>query len=386
MENNNHIYLDHAATSFPKPQKVLDLMVETYSRLGASPGRGGYDLSVEAADFVFQTREKIARFFHAPDPDRVVFTANATDSLNLAIQGIIGPGDHVVATQLEHNSVLRPLFHLHERCQVEYDLVRFDGQGQVDPEEIAKTIKPKTKLVVLSHASNILGSVQPVPEIAGVCAERGIPLLLDVAQSAGHVQIDMTGWNVQAIAFTGHKALLGPNGIGGLIVSPELDIKSTRFGGTGLDSINPRHTQSFPHRLEAGTLNTLGIYGLSAALDYLGDEENQVRERQKGMALCKRLYEGLGTIPGVVIHSPPPSAQGVPLLTCTVKGMASADVGDILDGDYHIAVRTGLHCAPLTHASLGTSASGAVRFSLGFFNKEEEIDRTIAAMAAIAAC
>ena len=385
MDYRSLIYLDNAATSFPKPPEVLDKMLATYSRLGASPGRGGYDLAVEAGDLVMQTRQKIARFFHAPDPERVIFAANATDALNLAIQGMVGPGDHVVATQLEHNAVLRQLFHLKESCRVEYDLVSFDGRGQVDPDEIARAIKPATKLVIVCHASNVLGTVQPVREIARVCAEHGIPLLLDAAQSAGHVPVDMTAWHVQALAFTGHKALLGPHGSGGLVLAPGADIASTRFGGTGIDSHSLRHTQAFPHRLEAGTLNTLGVFGLAAALDYLGDEEKREREQHKGMALIERLYEGLRSIPGITIVSPPPSGQGVPLLTCTVSGMASEDVAAILDGDYNIAVRAGLHCAPLAHAALGTAASGAVRFSLGRFNTEEEIDRTIKAMAAIAA-
>jgi cysteine desulfurase/selenocysteine lyase len=382
--SNSIIYLDNAATSFPKPREVLEKMVETYARLGVSPGRGGYDLATEAAELVFQTRQKLARFFCAPDPERVIFTANATDALNIAIQGLIRPGDHVVSTRLEHNSVLRPLYHLREQGWIEYDLVSFDGSGYVDPQEIKMVIRPNTRLVIVCHASNVLGTVQPVAEIAGICLERGIPLLLDAAQSAGHVPINMSDWGIGAIAFTGHKALFGPSGIGGLILSPELNVRATRFGGTGIESRSLVHTQSFPHRLEAGTLNLAGIFGLSAGLDYL-EQKGSGQLWQREMALIQRLHRGLSSAPGVVIHSPPPTEQGVPVLTCNIKGMDSWDVGDILDGDYGIAVRTGLHCAPFVHVDLGTDSTGAVRFSPGPFNTNEDIDQAIEALAAIAA-
>ncbi|GBF34704.1 cysteine desulfurase [Desulfocucumis palustris] len=376
------IYLDNAATSFPKPREVMDRMVDTYARLGVSPGRGSYDLSMEAADLVFQTRRKVARFFGAPDPERVIFAANATDALNLAILGLVGPGDHVVATRLEHNSVLRPLFHLAKQCGIEYDLVAFDGSGHVDPEAVARAIRPDTRLVICTHASNVLGTVQPVPDIARVCAGRGVPLLIDTAQSAGHVRIDMAKWNVSAVAFTGHKALLGPSGIGGLVLSSRLEVNSTRFGGTGIDSRSLLHTQAFPYRLEAGTLNLLGIFGLLAGLDYL-EKEGLEHVQQREMAMTRRLYEGLSAIPRVALHSPKPTDNDVPVLTCTVKGVTSEDAGAILDGDYGIAVRTGLHCAPLVHADLGTDASGAIRFSMGRFNTGEDIDRALEAMEAI---
>ncbi len=385
MPDNKTIYLDNAATSFPKPREVLEQMIETYARLGVSPGRGSYDLAVEAAELVFTTRQKLACFFGAPDPERVIFTANATDALNTAIQGLLHPGDHVVSTRLEHNSVLRPLFHLRERYGIEYDLVRFDGQGQVDPDEVAKALKPNTRLVIICHASNVLGSVQRVPEIARACADRQVPLLLDVAQSAGHIPIDMSGWHIQAVAFTGHKALLAPGGTGGLVLSPELDVASTRFGGTGIESSSPVHTQDYPYRLEAGTLNLAGIFGLSAGIDYLEKEGVPGDGQPPEMALTRRLYDGLRSLPGVIIHSPRPLAQSVPVLTCSIKGMASADAGDILDGDFQIAVRSGLHCAPLVHETLGTAAAGAVRFSPGRFNTEQDIDRAIEAVAAIAA-
>ncbi|NLM51884.1 MAG: aminotransferase class V-fold PLP-dependent enzyme [Firmicutes bacterium] len=383
METNEFIYLDNAATSFPKPPEVLTGMNEKYARYGVSPGRGSYDLAVYAAELVWQTREKLARFFNAPDPNRVIFTANATDALNLAIQGLLQPGDHVVSTQLEHNSVLRPLYHLRERDGIAYDLVPFDEHGLVSPDDIVKAFKPKTKLVVISHASNVLGTVQPIKEIGCLCAEHGIPLLLDVAQSAGHIPINMLEWQVSAIAFTGHKALMGPAGIGGLIISPDLELQTTRFGGTGVDSLNLRHTQSYPHRLEAGTLNMPGIFGLSAALDYL--EQNKTKMQQQKTQLTKLLYEGLREIKGIRLLSPEPKAESVPVLTCTVKDRDASVIGEILDGDYQIAVRTGLHCAPLVHKALRTAETGAVRFSPGPFNTQAQIKLAIRAMAEIAA-
>ena len=267
------IYLDNAATSFPKPASVLSAMVETYAKLGVSPGRGGYDLATEAEALVDRTREKLARFFGAPDPKGVIFANNATDALNLAIQGLLKPGDHVVSTRLEHNSVLRPLHHLRERGLIEYDLVPFDGKGFIDPQEIASAIRRNTKLVVLCHASNVLGTIQPIAEIGRLCAEREVPLLIDAAQSAGVIPIDIAVSRISALAFTGHKSLLGPTGIGGLIIHPELDVQSTRFGGTGVDSKSLVHTQTFPHRLECGTLNFLGIIGLSGGLDFVIGEE-----------------------------------------------------------------------------------------------------------------
>jgi cysteine desulfurase / selenocysteine lyase len=378
------VYLDNAATVFPKPKEVLEQMVETYARLGASPGRGTYDLAMEAAQFVGDVREQVAAFFGASDPERVVFTANATDALNLAIQGLVGPGDHVISTRLEHNSVLRPLFHLKERGWIDYDLVPFDGQGLVRPEDIAGAIRPNTRLVVVCHGSQVLGTVQPAEEISRVCRERGVPLLLDAAQTAGQVPIEMDAWGVSAIAFTGHKALLGPSGSGGLLVTPDLDVSSTRYGGTGVESHSLRHTQEFPYRLEAGTLNLLGVIGLSLGMRYLvrvGMEESHLRE----MTLIGRLREGLGSIPGVSVYSPPPRAADLPVLSCNVEGVVPEDAGAILDGDYGIAVRTGLHCAPLVHADLGTAPAGLVRFSLGHANIEQDIDLALAAMAEIAA-
>ncbi len=380
---NRLIYLDNAATTYPKPRSMLEGMMEAYARMGVSPGRGNYDLAAEAEELVGATRRKLALFFGAPDADRVIFANNATDALNLIIQGLIKTGAHVVSTKLEHNSVLRPLYHLQQRGLIDYDLVPFDGRGFIDPDQVAKAIRPDTRLVIVCHASNVLGTAQPISEIGRVCAERGVPLIIDAAQSAGVIPIDMSAWQVAAIAFTGHKSLLGPTGIGGLVVHPELEVQTTRFGGTGVESRSLIHTQSFPHRLEAGTLNLMGILGLSMGLDLVTAEGPESIHRRE-MELLTRLRDGLASIRGVDLYCAADLSDHVGLMTTNVKGTDPTDVGAILDADFGIAVRAGLHCAPLVHEALGTYSKGGIRFSVGPFNTTGDIDQAIDAMAAIA--
>ncbi len=377
------IYLDNAATAFPKPKSVLESMCDIYGSIGVSPGRGSYDMASEAEALVFDTRQKIARFFNAPDPNGVIFASNATDALNLAIQGLAKPGDHIISTKLEHNSVLRPLYHLQQEGIIEYDLLSFGANGFIDPDDIGKAIKSNTCLVIINHASNVLGTIQPVQEIGRICAERNVPLLIDAAQSAGVVPIDMKEWHISAVAFTGHKSMLGPTGIGGLIIDPDLNVRSTRFGGTGVDSKSPVHTQTLPHRLEAGTINFMGIIGLSAGLDYLvkGGIEN-IHKRE--MSLLESLRDGLLGIDGVHLYSKGDLSNHVAVLTCNVKDIDPFDLGAILDADFGIAVRVGLHCAPLVHQEMGYFPQGGVRFSLGAFNTKEEIEIAIVAMSTIA--
>ncbi len=380
---NRVIYLDNAATTYPKPPSVLERMVATYRQRGVSPGRGGYDMAVEADSLVNEVRRKLARFFGSHDPDRVIFAGNATDALNLVLQGCVKPGDHIVSTRLEHNSVLRPLYHMREQGIIDYDLVSFDSGGFVDPDEIARAIRPNTRAVVVCHASNVLGTVQPVKEIGRVCAERAVPLIVDAAQSAGVIPFDMTEWQVSAVAFTGHKCLMGPAGIGGLVLKPGLDVRTTRFGGTGVDSESLVHTQAFPYRLEAGTLNLLGIIGLSEGVDYvLSEGQGAIHSREMG--LLTRLRDGLSELDGVKLYRADDLSMHVGLLTVTVDGISPQDVGTILDADFGIAVRAGLHCAPLVHADLGTHPHGGVRFSLGPFTARADIDAAIEAMTEIA--
>jgi cysteine desulfurase / selenocysteine lyase len=360
-------------------QRALD----RYLKIGASPSRGGYDLAIEAEDAVSAVRDKLRRFLGAGKDYPLCFGSNATDALNTLIQGLTEPGDHVVSTCLEHNSVLRPLNHLRAQGRIEFDLAGFDANGFVDPGDIAALIRPQTRLVIINHVSNVLGTVQPVAAIGEICRNAGVSLILDVSQSAGSIPIEMEKWHVSGLAFTGHKSLLGPTGIGGLIIHPELPIRSTRFGGTGIDSASLLHTQAFPYRLEAGTLNLLGILALGESLTYLQEIETQ-GYRQREMALTENLRDGLLGIDGIDLYAAQSLENHIPLITCNVRGHVAADVGAILDGDFSIAVRTGLHCAPLVHERLGTAPNGAIRFGLGVFNNQAHIDAAINAMSIIA--
>lgn len=379
MDRNRFLYLDHAATTFPRPPEVLSRMLSEYARMGCSPGRGGYDMAEDALNFVQRVRERLAVFFECEAPNRVVFTANATDALNMGIFGLLQPGMHVVTTRLEHNSVLRPLYHLRQRGDIDYTFLDFDGYGFVNPDDIAKSFRKNTGLVVINHASNVLGTVQPIEDIGRICTERNILLLMDAAQSAGHVPIKMGTWHISAVAFTGHKALMGPSGIGGLIIAPGVEISPTRFGGTGIHSQSLKQPASFPHRLEAGTLNLLGIIGLNAGLDYL-EMMDMNKHYARKMALLGRLRTGLLETRDVHVYGSISRNQHVPLLSFGLAGIHPNDAGMILDGDFDIAVRTGIHCAPLLHESLGTAPDGAVRVSLGWSTTTEDVDRFLAAI------
>ncbi len=381
---NTMIYLDNAATSYPKPAECLRRAWDRYLALGASPGRGGYDRAVEAEAEVQAVRDNIARFFGAPTGARVCFAANATDALNTLILGLLGSGDHVVTTRLEHNSVLRPLNHLEKSMGIGIDHVPFDTNGFVDPARIEAAIKPQTRAVIVNHASNVFGTVQPVPAIGAICKARGIPLIVDVSQSAGCIPIQMETWDISGLAFTGHKSLLGPTGTGGLVLSPDLDLSPSRFGGSGVDSLNPFQPDEYPFRLEAGTVNLLGILGLGESLAFVA--ENMAAFQKKEHQLTQRLVQELNAIPSdrLRLFGCDSLENHLPVVTLVVDGIASTDVGAILDGDFEICVRTGLHCAPLVHADLGTKTTGAVRFSMGPYSTEADIDAAVHAMNEIA--
>lgn len=376
------IYLDHAATSYPKAEASLHKALATYLALGASPGRGGYDQAVAAEHKVASVRDKVARFFGAPS-FQVCFAANATDALNTLMQGLATPGSHFISTCLEHNSVLRPLHHLRSQGRIEFDLAPFDRHGFVHPESITKLMRPNTKAVIVNHASNVLGTVQPVAKIGARCRQRGIPLLLDASQSAGQISVNMTEMQVTALAFTGHKSLQGSTGIGGLVINPELELTPSRFGGTGIDSENLFQTAEYPYRLESGTLNMLGILALGEVLDLHTPETMQLR-LAKTMELFRILRDGLKNLDGIEVFGGNDLHRQLPVLACTVQGFRAVDVGAILDGDFDIAVRAGLHCAPLVHQTLGTAPHGTVRFSLGQDTTREDIAITLEAMRIIA--
>jgi cysteine desulfurase/selenocysteine lyase len=372
------IYLDNAATSFPKSELCFMQAFAEYLHTSASPGRGGYDAAMQAEERVQEVRDQVAAFFGA-EGFMTCFSYNATDALNTLIQGLVEPGCHVVSTRLEHNSVLRPLHHLCEAGLCEYDLVEFNQNGIVEPEAIAQAFRPNTRLVVLNHASNVTGTLQPAAEIGRLCRERDIPLILDASQSAGATPIRMAEWGVSGLAFTGHKSLLGPTGIGGLVIDPKLDVRPSRFGGTGVDSASPMQSLEYPERLEAGTVNLLGVLTLSRCLEHLQSPE-ALADAQNESELHQRLVEGLQGLEGVIVHCPGFGPGRIPVISFNLKGWPPNDAGMVLDGDYGIAVRTGLHCAPLAHQDLGHGEAGSIRASLGPFNTNADIEALLRAL------
>ncbi len=378
------IYLDNGATSFPKPEEVYQFMDYFYRHFGVNPGRSGYDLCIEAGQMVEETRKLLTDFFGGSDPNRLCFGYNSTDGLNLAIFGLLQPGDHAITTTLEHNSVLRPLYHL-SLAGVEVDYVPFDSQGFIDPDDIKKKIKKNTRLVVVNQASNVIGTIQPVKEIGHLCREKGVTFLIDASQSAGKIPINMKEMNIDVVAFTGHKSLLGPTGIGGLYVGPEANIRITRAGGTGVRSAQRTHLEEYPWRLEYGTGNLLGIAGLNAGLKWvLARGLDNIHEQE--MKLTRMLVEGLKGLEGVTLYCQDHLDRHIGVISFNVNGLEAQDTGIMLDVDYNIACRTGLHCAPLVHEQLGTDKiKGSVRFGVGPFNTEDEIKSAIQAVKEIAA-
>jgi len=385
------IYLDNAATSFPKPDVVHDTVRDFYRDNGVNPGRTGCDLAINAEQMIHGTRKKFSAFFNESlvnagvekDPNRLVFTMNATMSLNLIINGTLGPGDHVVTTVLEHNSVIRPVNHK-VRDGAEATYVEPDAEGYIDPEDIREAIKPNTKLVVVNHASNVTGVVQDIKAIGAVCKEEGVPFAVDTAQSAGVLPIDMAECNISFLSFTGHKGLFGPTGTGGICVADEAEITGTIYGGTGVRSAVPYHLEEYPYRLEAGTQNLAGIAGLSAGLDWVRERGNDsIYEHEMG--LFEKLQTGLGQIKGVKVWGTENLEKRVATMSMTVEHYDASDVGTILDVEYGIQTRTGLHCAPLIHEFHGSAPRGTVRFSVGPFNTEEHIETAVKAVAEIAA-
>ena len=380
----NLIYLDNAATSFPKPDAVYRYMDTFYRNHGVSPGRSGYDAAIETETLVFETRELLTTLFNGDDPNRLTFSYNASDSLNMIIQGLAEKGDHVVTTNLEHNSVLRPLYHLEQSDMVEVTYLPFDENGYVDPGDIMKAIKPNTKMVVLNHVSNIVGTVQPAKEIGEICKKEDVYFVLDASQSAGIIPLNVQSMGVDALIFTGHKSLMGPTGIGGSYVSADLPVKGTRFGGTGVNSAQRTHLTEYPYRLECGTLNILGVAGLNAGLKWIL-KKGMEKIHKEEYRLYDKLRKALNDTEGVVVQCGHNSENQNAVLSAYIAGMEARDAGMMLDVDHNVAVRTGLQCAPLVHQQLGTDKiKGTIRFSIGPFNTQEHINRTIEAVREIA--
>ena len=377
------IYLDNGATSFPKPEAVYAFMDEFYRNNGVNPGRSGYDLSIETGNIVENTRKLLTHTFNGTDPNRLIFSANSTDGLNLAIHGILAPGDHVITTHLEHNAVLRPLYHQAQENGVQVTLLPFDQAGFIRPDQIRAALRPNTKLVAVNHASNVMGTVQPVAQIGSLCKDAGVLFLVDASQSAGKLPIDVQAMGIDVLAFTGHKSLLGPTGTGGLYVAPGVEIRHTRAGGTGVKSARRRHLEEYPHRLEYGTLNVLGIAGLYAGIKWVMDQGMETIHRRE-MALVKRLKNGLAALDGVTCYCVDSLEDHIGILSFNIDGMEPVNTGTLLDGEYNIAVRTGLQCAPRVHEQLGTDkCHGTVRMGFGPFNTEAQVDAALAAVAEI---
>jgi cysteine desulfurase family protein len=378
------IYLDNGATSFPKPEIVYTFMDQFYRRFGVSPGRSGYDLCIETENIIEDTRKSLTRYFNGTDPKRLIFSSNSTDALNIAISGLLSPGDHVLTTRIEHNAVLRPLYHQSIYNDVEVTYIPFDGKGFVDPDDFASGFKRNTRLVVVNHASNVIGTVQPIKEIGKLCREKGVTFLVDASQTAGKLPIDIEQLNVDVVAFTGHKSMLGPTGIGGLYVNKNVLIHHTRAGGTGVRSAQRHHLDDYPYRLEYGTLNTLGIAGLNAGLNWVMEKGIDTIHQQE-MKLTRQLRDGLNRIDNVITYCTDTLTNHIGILSFNIKGFEAANTGTLLDGDYHIAVRTGLHCAPLVHEQLGTAEiNGTVRIGIGPFNTQAHIEKTLTSIKEIA--
>ncbi|HBC31822.1 MAG TPA: cysteine desulfurase [Clostridiales bacterium] len=372
------IYLDNAATTFPKPSSVYKSVMKAMKVYGANPGRGSHKMAIEGARIIYETRELLAELFNMDDPMKVIFTFNATDSLNTAIKGILSSGDHVVTTEMEHNSVLRPIKEL-ENFGVENTIVKCATDGTINLNDLESAIRGNTKLIVTTHVSNLTGTIFPAEEIGKICKKYSIPYLLDASQSAGVLNIDMKKYNIGLLAVPGHKGLLGPQGTGALLINSDIEIKHLKEGGTGSQSSSLEHPNFYPDKLEAGTHNLPGIAGLNAGLKYIlnrGTESIYSHEK----ALLDTFIIELRKNPKIKIYGPESIEYRISVVPVNIDGMDSSEVANILDTEYDIAVRPGLHCAPLAHKAIGTENLGAVRFGVGPFNKETDIIAAVDAL------
>ena len=382
---SDQIYLDNSATTFPKPDAVYDFMYEFYKKHGVSPGRSGFDAAIATEEVVHETRKMLMHLFNGDDPNRLTFSYNASDSLNMVLQGLANPGDHVITTKLEHNSVLRPLHHLSISQNVGLTHISFDSHGYVDPDDFKKALRKNTRMVVVNHSSNVIGTVQPLAAIGKICREAGVLFIVDSSQSAGAIPIDMKSMGIDVLVFTGHKCLMGPTGIGGSYIMDDVPIRGTRFGGTGVRSAQKTHLEEFPYRMECGTLNLVGVAGLHAGVKWVLEQGIENLHHREIM-LWDKLRKGVQKIENVTTYCAESTENQNPVLSLNIKGFESGDVGTILDVDYNIACRTGLQCAPMVHEVIGTDKiHGTVRLSVGPFNTDTDIDAAIEAIGEIAA-
>ncbi len=371
------IYCDQAATSFPKPRVVIEAISSFLINTSGSPGRSAHGYAIEAGRTVFEARETVADFFNCPSSEQVIFTANVTESLNLVLLGLLQTGDHVVTTSMEHNSVMRPLQYLKESRNVDFTLVSCDDQGRLDPKDVQRALRPETKLVVVNHASNVTGTILPIEAVGEI--KGNAFFLADTAQSAGVIPIDMQKARVDFLAFTGHKSLLGPTGIGGLCLSKDIPLNFLKRGGTGSRSESWVHPDFLPDRYESGTPNTVGIAGLNAGIRFI---QGRGLERIRGheLRIIRQMMDGLGAIKGVKIYGPRAADEKTAIVSLNIEGKSPSEVCLILNREYGVMSRGGLHCAPIAHKTTGTFPDGTVRLSLGYFNAMAEVDQVIRAI------
>lgn len=375
------IYLDSSATSFLKPPQVAEAVFRSFNTIG-NAGRGAHAPTLNASRLIYDTREKLAALFGTPDPSRIAFTCNATEALNIAIHGAIHPGEHVITTACEHNSVLRPLY-LKEKEGTELTIIPADKKGRIRYDLLESSVKSNTSAIVLTHASNLSGNVTDLAFVSNFAKKHGLLLIVDASQTAGSLPINVVKMGIDILCFTGHKGLFGPQGTGGLYVREGLTLSPLKSGGSGIHSFDRQHPTDMPTALEAGTLNGHGIAGLNAGLDYIlstGVKNIHAKE----ISLARRFINGISDISDLKLYGDIDAPLRTPIISLNIGNMSSASVSDILWEDYEICVRAGAHCAPLMHKTFGTEKQGAVRFSFSCFNTEAEIDTAIRAMHEIA--
>ena len=378
------VYLDNSATTYPKPEDVYSSVLNYMKNIGANPGRGGYSNALEGDRIIFSCREALMRLFNFDKLENIIFTSNITESLNTILKSIIKDGWHIITSSIEHNSVMRPLFSIKQKKNIEIDIIKCSKEGVINVENFKKSIKSNTKLVVLTHASNVIGSIQPLEEIGKICKDNNIYFVIDSAQSAGAIPVDFYKLNCNALTFTGHKSLLGPQGIGGFLIDDSLNNEASPFieGGTGSLSQSTIQPDFLPDKFESGTLNAPGIAGLLSGVNYILKEG--VTGIQAGETdLCQHFINGLLNINSIELYGLKEASLRTPTISINSSKINNAELGFILDRDFGIMARTGLHCAPSAHETIGTFPGGTLRFSLGPFNDKKDIDYTLYALDSI---
>jgi cysteine desulfurase family protein len=373
------IYLDNAATSYPKPQQVSKSIYDFMVNNGSSSGRGSYQRAMQSDFLIYETRKLIGELFNFKDPKKVIFTSNITESLNLVLRGILKENDHVVTSSLEHNAVWRCLKTLEKEKNIKVTKVPSTKEGYTNPEDVAKSIRKDTKLIVFTHASNVLGTIQPIKEIGKIAKDNDILFLVDAAQTAGVCTIDVKEDNIDLLAFTGHKSLLGPMGTGGLIVNSDYNIMPLKAGGTGGDSAYEYQPDYYPNKLETGTLNVSGIVGLGEAIKFINKESVEKIHNKEKEVVAYALHK-LKEVKNIEIYGPQNSEDIVGVISFNIKSIRAEDAVHELDLKYNIMLRAGLHCAPSAHELIGTKEIGSMRIGIGYFNEKEDIDKLVQAL------